>query len=118
MSKSAVSVIVFGFYYLASGLSYLVMPDLTLSLLGFPVEGTLYLRLAGIVMGIVGYFYIQTARQELVPFFRLTVHVRIAAFVLFGVLVALSLAQPLLAFFGVIDLIGAIWTWSMLRKSA
>jgi len=116
MSKKAVSIIVFGIYYLMTGLTYLAMPDLTLSLLGFPVEGTLYLRIAGIVMGIVGYFYIQSARQELVPFFRLTVHTRSAAFVLLVSLVILGLAQPMLALFGLVDLLGAIWTWLVMRK--
>jgi len=116
MSKKAVSVFVFGIYYLMSGLSYLTMPDLTLSILGFPVEGTLYLRIAGIVMGIVGYFYIQTARQELDPFFHLTVHTRSAAFVLLVALVVLGLAQPMLALFGFVDLLGAIWTWLVMRK--
>ena len=115
MSKKAVSVMVFGIYYLLTGLTYLAMPDLTLSLLGFPVEGTLYLRIAGIVMGIVGYFYIQSARQELVPFFQWTIHARIAAFVLFVTLVVLGLAQPMLALFGAMDLLGALWTWLVMR---
>jgi len=116
MSKKAVSVFVFGIYYLMSGLTYLAMPDFTLSLLGFPVEGTLYFRIAGIVMGIVGYFYIQTARQELDQFFRLTVNTRSAAFVLLVALVVLGLAQPMLGFFGFVDLLGAIWTWLVMRK--
>lgn len=116
MSKKSVSVMVFGIYYLLTGLSYLILPDLALSLLGFPVEGTLYLRIAGIVMGIVGYFYIQTARQELEPFFRLTIHTRSAAFVLLVALVVFGLAQPVLALFGLVDLAGAIWTWLITRN--
>ena len=106
----------FGIYYLLSGLTYLAMPDLTLTLFGFPVEGTLYFRILGIVMGIVGYFYVQTARQELDSFFRLTVHTRSAAFVLLVALAALGLAKPLLALFGLVDLGGAIWTWLVMRQ--
>jgi hypothetical protein len=116
MSKKAVSVIVFGVYYLMAGLTYLVLPGLALSLFGFPVEGTLYLRMAGILMGILAYFYIQAARQELVPFFQWTIHARIAAFVLFVALVVLGLAQPMLALFGLVDLFGAIWTWLVGRE--
>ncbi len=116
MSKKAVSVMAFGIYYLLSGLTYLIVPDLTLTLLGFPVEGTLYFRIAGIVMGIVGYFYIQTAHQELDPFFRLTVHTRSAAFVLLVALVISGLAPPILALFGLVDLAGAIWTWLVMRQ--
>jgi hypothetical protein len=117
MSKKAVSVIVYGIYYLLAGLTYLVMPAFSLSLFGFPVEGTLNLRIAGILLGLHGYVYIQAARQELEPFFRWTVHIRIAAFALFGALVILGLAPPMLVLFGVVDLVGAIWTWSVSRQS-
>jgi hypothetical protein len=117
MSRAAVSIIVYGIYYLVAGLNYVVLPDLALKLFGFPLEGTWILRIAGVLLGLHGYFYVQAARQELAPYFRWTVHGRIAAFVVFAALAALSLAQPMLILFGVIDLVGAIWTWLALRTS-
>ncbi len=84
---------------------------------GFPVEGTWSLRVAGILLGLHGYFYIQAARQELKPFFPWTVHARLAAFVLFVAMVAFGLAQPIIVLFGIIDLAGAIWTWQALRSA-
>jgi hypothetical protein len=117
MSGTAISIIVYGAYYALAGLTYLLMPDLVVSLSGLPAEGTLYLRMAGVLMGVVGYFYIQAARQDLRAFFRWTVHARIAACALFIALVAAGVAPPLVALFGVLDLIGAGWTWLTLRPS-
>lgn len=118
MSKPAVSIIVYGIYYLVAGLTYLVLPDLALTLFGFPIEGTWILRVAGVLLGVHGYFFVQAARQELAPYFRWTVHGRIAASVLFAAVAALGLAQPMLILFGVIDLVGAVWTWLALRTSS
>ncbi len=118
MSRATLSIIVYGIYYLVAGLSYAVLPEVALNLFGFPVEGTWSLRVAGVLLGLHGYFYVQAARQEFAPYYRWTVHGRIVAFVVFAAFAALGLAQPVILLFGVIDVAGAIWTWLTLRTSA
>lgn len=118
MSRAAISIIVYGIYYLVAGLSYAVLPAVALNLFGFPVEGTWSLRVAGVLLGLHGYFYVQAARQDIVPYYRWTVHGRIAAFLVFAAFAVLGLARPMIILFGVIDLVGAIWTWLALRTSA
>jgi hypothetical protein len=66
---------------------------------------------------ILAYYYFQAARNEVEPFFRWTVQARPFVVVCFIVFVALGLAKPILITFGVIDLVGAIWTGLALRAS-
>jgi hypothetical protein len=57
------------------------------------------------------------ARFELTPFFKASVYARPAVIVCFAAFVLLGMARPVLIFFGLIDLLGAIWTGLALRSS-
>ena len=117
MSKAAKSVLVFGIYLVAIGLGFLVVPNTPLALLGFPTTSEPWIRVVGMLLLLLAYYYVQAARNEMQPFFRWTVHARPLAVVCFIVFVALGLAQPMLIVFGVVDLLGAIWTGLALRSS-
>jgi len=117
MSKAAKSILVFGIYLVVIGLGFLVMPNTPLALLGFPTTSEPWIRVVGLLLLILAYYYIQAARSEMRPLFRWTVHARSSVVVCFIVLVALGLAQPMLIGFGVIDLFAAIWTGLALRDS-
>ena len=117
MSKAATSVFVFGIYLVAIGLGFLVAPNMPLGLFGFPATTEPWIRVVGLLLLILAYYYIQTARNELTGFFRYTVHARSAVIVVFAAMVLLGLAQPMLIMFGVVDLLAAIWTASALRAS-
>ena len=117
MSNAAKSVLVFGIYLVVIGLGFLVVPNTPLGLVGFPATNEPWIRVMGMLLLILAYFYIQAARSEMQPFFRWTVHERPLVLVCFIVLVALGLAQPMLIMFGVVDLLGAIWTGLALRSS-
>ena len=73
--------------------------------------------MVGMLLLILAYYYIQSARNEITDFFRYTVHGRASVIVVFGVMVLLGLAQPMLIMFGVVDLLAAIWTASALRTT-
>ncbi len=115
MSKAATSVFVFGIYLIVIGLGFLVMPNMPLGLFGFPPTSEPWIRVVGVLLLILAYYYIQTARNEITGFFRFTVHGRSAVIVVFGALVILRLAQPMLIMFGVVDLLAAIWTANALK---
>ncbi len=72
--------------------------------------------MVGLLVLVLAYYYVQAARHEMLPFFRWTVHSRSLVMAGFIALVALGLAQPMLIVFGLVDLLGAIWTGLALRS--
>jgi len=116
MSKAAISLLVFGIYLVLSGLGFLLVPNPTLELLGFPAVTEPWARIVGLLILVMAYLYIQAARHELAGFYRFTVHVRASVIVFIVAFVALGLAQPQMIGFGVVDLAGAIWTALALRS--
>jgi hypothetical protein len=85
MSRAATSVFVFGIYLAAVGAIFLVAPNLLLGVLGFPPTNEVWIRVAGVLVLILAYYFIQSARRGTTGFFRWTVHVRFTViFVLTG----------------------------------
>ena len=118
MTRAALSVLVFGFYVLALGVWLVVAPNFILSLFGVPLVSDVWIRVAGMLLILIGYFYLQAARHALTPFFSLTVHARSAVIVFFAGFVLLGLAKPVLLLFGLVDLAGALWTRHALAASS
>lgn len=116
MSKAGTSVLVFGIYMIFLGLTLILVPNILLAVFGFPGTSEVWIRVVGILALGIAFYYIQAARQNLNDFFRWTVYVRYFVFLSLGTLAVLRLARPVLALFGVIDLLGAIWTSVALRQ--
>lgn len=114
MTRAAASVLVFGFYLFALGAWLVVAPNSLLSLFGVPLVSDVWIRVAGMLVVLIGYFYVQAARHGLTQFFWLTVHARSAVIVFFAGFVVLGLAKPVLLLFGLVDLAAALWTWRTL----
>ena len=117
MSKAAKSVFVFGIYLIFIGLGFLLVPNTVLGLLGFPTTTEPWIQVVAMLLLILAYYYIQSARSELTSFFRFTVHGRLSVIVFFIAFVLLGLAPPILIMFGVVDLLAAIWTALALRST-
>ena len=116
MSKAARSMLVFGAYLIANGLVLVITPNTLLGLLRLPPTTEPWIRGLGVVVGVLGAYYLAAARQELTGFFRATVWGRAIVLLAFVVLVVLRLAPPILLAFGVIDTAGALWTRAALRS--
>jgi hypothetical protein len=115
MSKAAQSMMVFGIYLIATAAVLVFTPNTLLQLLRVPPTTEPWIRVLGVVAGVLGAYYITAARQELIAFFRATVWGRgifVAGLIL---LVLLSWAPPILLGFGLIDAAGALWTRAALR---
>ncbi len=110
MSKSATSVFVFAIYLYALGLVLVVVPNLLLGLFGIPKTDEVWIRVVGMLVLILGYYYSQAARMGLSDFFRLTVVGRTAVPLFFIAFVLAGFAPPVLILFGVIDFAAAMWT--------
>jgi hypothetical protein len=117
MSHPARSITVFAGYLVLLGLTLLVAPNLLLTTFGIPPTSEVWIRIVGVLVLILAFYYAQAARKEMIDFFRWTVPARSAVIVFFIVFVFLGWAKPVLILFGAIDLIGAIWTLMALRSS-
>ncbi len=117
MTRAATSILVFGVYVVIVGLTLILSPNTLLGLLGIAPTTEVYIRILGLVAFVVGLYYCAAARQGVAPFFRWTLWGR--GLVVVGLIsfVALRLAPAVLATFGVIDALGATWTWFALRAT-
>ena len=115
MSRAAISVFVWGIYMLVSGTTFLLIPNVVLPLLGFPPTDEIWIRGMSMLAVALGYFYVQTARHEMTPFFSWKVHGHIFGVICMVMFVILQLGPPMLLLFASADLLAAIWTWLALR---
>jgi hypothetical protein len=118
MSKTATSVFVFGVYLIFLGLGFLILPNTLLPLFGLPTTSEVWIRVMAMLLLLLAYYYIRTARQELTFVFRLTVHARAAVIVFFVAFALLGLGPWILVLFGAIDLLAALWTAWALRADS
>jgi hypothetical protein len=110
MSDAAISVFVFGIYLLITGTGFILIPNVLLPLLKFPKTNEHWIRILGVVIFTIGFYYINAAQNELTVFFWATIVARIFVCLSFIILVITKKSPPMLAVFGLIELAGAIWT--------
>jgi len=115
MSRAAMSMFVFGIYLLVLGPTLVVAPAFLTGLFGLDAPQEVWIRVLGAIITILGFYYLFTARREAKDFFWATVWGRPAVIVFFTAFVLLDLAEPILILFGVVDLLGAGWTFAALR---
>jgi len=78
MSQAAKSLFVFGIYLCGLGLILLLVPNLILQVFGVPPTNEVWIRINGMFLLCLSFYYLQTARNELTSFIRWTVWTRIA----------------------------------------
>lgn len=117
MSKSARSVFVFGVYLGFVGLALIVVPNFLLGLFFLPSTNDVWVRVVGMLLSFLCFYFTQAARKEMTDFFQWTVYVRASVILFFGAFVLLGLAKPSLLLFYPVDFLGAVWTGMALRAS-
>lgn len=115
MSRAAWSMLVFGIYLVVLGVALIAVPNAILSLFGLPATSEVYIRIVGVLLFLLAWYYILSARKEMTDFFRWTVYARASIILFFTAFVALDFVKPVLILFGVVDLTAAIWTGLALR---
>jgi hypothetical protein len=118
MSKSALSARVFATYLFVTGLVVVFAPEALLSALRMPPATDVWFRVVGVTAFMIGVFAWVAGRHELRPFLVASVYTRCGVFAAFAAFVALGLAPPMLLLFGLIDLLGGLWTHWALRADA
>ena len=94
----------------------LLVPNLLLRLFGAPPTHEVWIRINGMLVLCLSFYYVQAARHGLAAFIRWTVWARVAVIMYFAAFVLLFSAPKALLLFGLIDLLAAIWTWLALKK--
>ncbi len=117
MSSSAKSVYYFAFYLYATGLTLLIIPNQFFGIFQIPETNEVWIRVVGVLALCIAYYYHRNAVTGNRDMFRFTVHARCFVFCSFTALVLLKYAPAQLAVFGVVDLLGAVWTWWALKKT-
>ena len=116
MSKAARSSLVFGIYLVLLGLFLLIAPNTLITFFGLPATNDIWIRVVGMLLFLLSYYYIQAARKNVTDFFRWSVVARMSVIVFFAVFVILDLVKPILLLFGGVDFLAATWTCLALRK--
>lgn len=113
---AATTVRAFGAYLWVLGTLLLLIPSLVLSPFGLPVPEDVWIRVVGVLVINIGSYYWFGARDDQPRFLLATVYARAFVLVAFIGFVLAGLAPAMLIAFGVVDSIGALWTWSALRS--
>jgi len=111
MRSPTLSMLTFGLYYIVAGAGYLVLPGFVANQLDVGASGEIWVRFAGLLLLALGYLYLQAGRQQLLPVFRWTVHIRAFSFLSFVVLWLLGVAEVIVLIFATAEIAGAAWTW-------
>lgn len=116
MTAAAKSVYYFGFYLYVVGLNLLLIPNIFLRTIQLPETNEVWIRVVGVLTLCIAYYYHRCGAANDRGMFKLTVHARSFVFIAFATLAVLKLAPPILLAFGAVDLLGALWTWTALKK--
>lgn len=117
MSKAAKTIVGFAIYMALTGVVLVISPNTLFGILRLPLTQEPWIRLLGMFMIIVSYYYYRTAVSEATQFFRATIQGR-AAIGLFLVWLALTGTGWVLVLFALAEWAGALATWLALRSSA
>lgn len=110
MSPVALSLFVFAIYVEIMGITLTLIPNLILPILKEPKTEEPWIRILGVILISLGFYYIIAAQNELTIIFWASVIARYFAFIGFALLVVAKKARPSLIGIALIDAAGATWT--------
>ncbi|MGE0638167.1 MAG: hypothetical protein AB7G44_07330 [Bacteroidia bacterium] len=116
MTQSAKSVYYFGFYLVALALILLLQPNLLLGTFGLPLTDEVWIRVVGMLVLALSVYYMVVGKTGNTLFLSVTVYVRSSIIVFFTIFTLAGWVQPVIILFGAVDLLGAVWTYTALKK--
>jgi hypothetical protein len=116
MSQSSISVFVFGIYLSLTGFILLAVPNLLLTTFGMAPTSEVWIRLSGILLMALSVYYIVAAKQNIIVILKITAYIRATIIFFFVAFVMLNMVSRNIILFGIIDFLGAAWTYTALRK--
>ena len=118
MSRGALSVFVFSIYLYILGAVLVITPGTLLRIFDFPETDDLWIRVVGMLVIILGFYYSHAARAEFRPFLIWTVIGRTSVLLFFIAFVLAGIAPAALVLFGLIDFAAAVWTFLAVRSDS
>lgn len=118
MSRSGTSIFVFGVYLAILGVIFTLFPNHLLIVLNLPLTGDGWIRLVGMLLIIMAFYYLMAGVTETINFYRWTLYTRLGAVIFLVGFIVSDLISPLALLFWAGDLAGAAWTWAALRLDA
>ena len=116
MTPAARTVHLFGLYLCLLGPGLVLIPGPLLAPFAIAAPMEIWVRVVGLLAGLLGIYYLVAARHELTPLIRASVWGRAAVLPLFALLVVLYAAPTALLVFGAVDAAAALWTGLALRR--
>lgn len=115
MSRSALSIAVWAGYVVVLGVFLLILPNVFLSLFGIEETSEVWIRVLGVVLVGLAFYYWVIAREEIWSMMMASAVVR------GGIAVALVILAFIegpwqLVLFAIIDLAGGLWTYLSMRS--
>jgi hypothetical protein len=117
MVTPAVTLRVFSWYLFVLAAALILVPNHLLGLFGIPATTDVWIRVVGMLVGCLAFYYLRASQAALETFIAWTVPARLSVLLFFGAFVALGLAPAALILFGVVDALAALWTWRAFRRS-
>ena len=118
MSKSAFSAKVFAIYLFVTGSVLVVAPNVLLSIFRLPPSTDVWIHILGVTVFMLGVYSWVGAANENKSFLAASVYTRIVVFLALTTFAVIGLASPVIVIFGVIDLLGGLWTHFALKADA
>jgi hypothetical protein len=118
MTKSSKSVFFFGIYLLLTGIFLCALPQKFISILSLPEIPTAWARLIGVLVIILGSYYVIAGRNNLKPLITGTIYLRLFFFAAVMILFVSGQMPKEILPLGVIDLLGAVWTMLSVKADA
>ncbi|HEV8689136.1 MAG TPA: hypothetical protein VGQ91_02475 [Ideonella sp.] len=118
MSRSAFSAKVFAIYLFLVGAVLIGAPNFLLSLLQMPPTSEVWIRVVGVTAFMIGIYAWVAAKHQDTSFLAASVYTRLLVFVAFTAFAVMGLASPMIVLFGVVDLLGGLWTHLALKADA
>ncbi|PJZ77683.1 hypothetical protein [Leptospira neocaledonica] len=115
MINSAKSVQYFGIFLLIEGLLLITVPNFFLGLFLLSASDV-WVRVVGLTLIILGYFYFRMGQDNIRPFLKLTTHSRSFQFVVLVIFVLLGWIHPMILLPSGFEFLCGVWTFFLLKK--
>lgn len=116
MKQSTLSMLVFAIYMAFLSIAFVLIPAPFVTFFGFATPDPLWIRIFGVVLGILAFYYAMAIREQAFRFYYWTSLGRLALLPAYAVFVLAGIAPWIALVFGAFESGCAIWTGIALRR--
>ncbi len=109
-SQAALSTFWWGIYMSVNGISLIVYPNGTLATMGFEPTQEIWIRMAGLLALVLGFFYVQLGRFHFTPFYNWKVTGHVVGILTMTLFYLQGLAPSAIFMLCLTDGLAALWT--------